>query len=256
MGNAAILLAGGSGSRMRGIVEDKVLAQLSGVPVILHSLRAFLDSASVAEVVFVCRDSVQEAAIKALIEKYFPKIGLSVKFARGGAERQDSVLNGLMEVSDESAIVFIHDGARPMITKKNVADLYEAAASDGAAVLASRVSDTIKRLPDSCKSARNCVLEDLDRGRLWAMQTPQVFVCSRIKAAYERVREGAIAVTDDVLRIVDVFNDDLMSVCVHLHGIALEHSGFEEQLGRHGKHNDFGFYLFILHTMFSFNIFS
>ena len=103
-----------------------------------------------------------------------------------------------MEVSDESAIGFIHDGARPMITKKNVADLYEAAASDGAAVLASRVSDTIKRLPDSCKSARNCVLEDLDRGRLWAMQTPQVFVCSRIKAAYERVREGAIAVTDDV----------------------------------------------------------
>ena len=74
MGNAAILLAGGSGSRMRGTVEDKVLAQLSGVPVILHSLRAFLDSASVAEVVFVCRDSVQEAAIKALIEKYFPKI--------------------------------------------------------------------------------------------------------------------------------------------------------------------------------------
>ena len=195
---AAILLAGGSGKRMKGTVKDKVLYMLGNMPVIAHSAKAFIESGLVGELVFVCRDEVQQAQIGQIMRQYFPGAGVSVKFARGGAERQDSVLNGLMEVSDESAIVFIHDGARPMITKKNVADLYEAAASDGAAVLASRVSDTIKRLPDSCKSARNCVLEDLDRGRLWAMQTPQVFVCSRIKAAYERVREGAIAVTDDV----------------------------------------------------------
>ncbi len=195
---AAILLAGGSGKRMKGTVKDKVLYMLGNMPVIAHSAKAFIESGLVGELVFVCRDDVQQAQIGQIMRQYFPGAGVSVKFARGGAERQDSVLNGLMEVSDESAIVFIHDGARPMITKKNVADLYEAAASDGAAVLASRVSDTIKRLPDSCKSARNCVLEDLDRGRLWAMQTPQVFVCSRIKAAYERVREGAIAVTDDV----------------------------------------------------------
>ena len=195
---AAILLAGGSGKRMKGTVKDKVLYMLGNMPVIAHSAKAFIESGLVGELVFVCRDEVQQAQIGQIMRQYFPGAGVSVKFACGGAERQDSVLNGLMEVSDESAIVFIHDGARPMITKKNVADLYEAAASDGAAVLASRVSDTIKRLPDSCKSARNCVLEDLDRGRLWAMQTPQVFVCSRIKAAYERVREGAIAVTDDV----------------------------------------------------------
>ena len=195
---AAILLAGGSGKRMKGAVKDKVLYMLDGMPVIAHSAKAFIESGLVGELVFVCRDDLQQAQIGQIMRQYFPGAAVSVKFARGGAERQDSVLNGLMEVSDESAIVFIHDGARPMITKKNVADLYEAAASDGAAVLASRVSDTIKRLPDSCKSARNCVLEDLDRGRLWAMQTPQVFVCSRIKAAYERVREGAIAVTDDV----------------------------------------------------------
>lgn len=198
MGNAAILLAGGSGSRMRGTVEDKVLAQLSGIPVILHSLRAFLDSASVAEVVFVCRDSVQEAAIKALIEKYFPKIGLSVKFARGGAERQDSVLNGLRAVSDKSGLAFIHDGARPMVGAENIARLAGTALRDGAAVLAARAVDTIKRLPKGKKNLSKCRLADLERGRLWAMQTPQVFRAAEILDAYEHVKKNSIKITDDV----------------------------------------------------------
>lgn len=198
MGNAAILLAGGSGSRMRGTVEDKVLAPLSGFPVILHSLRAFCDSASVAEVVFVCRDPAQEVAIKASIEKYFPKFGLSIKFARGGAERQDSVLNGLRVVSDKSGLAFIHDGARPMVGAENIVRLAEAALRDGAAVLAARAVDTIKRLPKGKRTLSKCRLDDLERGRLWAMQTPQVFRAADILGAYEYVKKNCIKITDDV----------------------------------------------------------
>lgn len=198
MANSAILLAGGSGKRMRGTVKDKVLALLQGLPVILHSFKAFEESCEVSEVVFVCRDDIQIKQIKRELKKNFAKTTLSVKFTYGGAERQDSVLNGLKEVSDKSGLAFIHDGARPMITVQNIKELSQAAKKDGASVLASRVSDTIKRVAKGKKSLSKCRLADLERNRLWAMQTPQVFVCEKIKKAYEFIKKNKIAITDDV----------------------------------------------------------
>ena len=67
----AVILAGGSGSRMRGSVSDKVLVPLFGKPVIMHSFGAFVESGRVGKVVFACRDSSQQAAIESAIEKYF-----------------------------------------------------------------------------------------------------------------------------------------------------------------------------------------
>ena len=86
-GNAAVILAGGSGSRMRGTVADKVLEPLAGMPVILHSFKAFLESGQVSEIVFVCRDEKQKRAICAALKTFFPdcRRAISVKFARGGA---------------------------------------------------------------------------------------------------------------------------------------------------------------------------
>lgn len=198
MPNCAVLLAGGSGKRMRGSVKDKVLAHLQGLPVILHSYKAFEESGEVDEVVFVCRDDAQIKQIKRELKKNFAKSKLLVKFTYGGAERQDSVLNGLKEVSDKQGLAFIHDGARPMISVQNIKELSCAALKDGASVLASRVSDTIKRIAKGKKSLSKCKLADLERNRLWAMQTPQVFVCQKIKKAYEFIKKNKIAITDDV----------------------------------------------------------
>ena len=198
MSNAAILLAGGSGKRMRGTVKDKVLALLQGMPVILHSFKTFLESGCIDEVVFVCRDDAQIKQIKSALKKFFKKICIEVKFTYGGAERQDSVLNGLKEVTDKRGLAFIHDGARPMITVENVCALALAATKDGASVLASRVSDTIKRVAKNKKDLSKCKLDDLDRKRLWAMQTPQVFVCADIEKAYKHIKKNKIAITDDV----------------------------------------------------------
>lgn len=195
---AAILLAGGSGSRMRGAVKDKVLETLAGLPVILHSMHAFLESKVVSELIFVCRDSTQEKSIRAAIKKFFPKTKLKIKYTRGGAERQDSVLNGLKMCSNKSALAFIHDGARPLVGAENIRRLHEAAQRDGAAVLATRVADTIKRLPAGRENLSKCKLADLDRKRLWAMQTPQVFVADNIIKAYEYVAKNSLKITDDV----------------------------------------------------------
>ncbi len=197
--NAAILLAGGRGSRMRGAVPDKVMEPLSGLPVILHSFRAFLESGQVSEIVFVCRDAAQKKAIAAAVEVFFPGVRgrVSVKFARGGAERQDSVLNGLEAVSDKAGFAFIHDGARPLAGAENIVLLAAAAARCGAAVLAARVTDTIKRVPRG-GALENIRPDDLDRSRLWAMQTPQVFRASDILEAYRAVKKSGASVTDDV----------------------------------------------------------
>lgn len=202
-GNAAVILAGGSGSRMRGTVSDKVLEPLGGMPVILHSFKAFLESGQVSEAVFVCRDAAQKRAISAALKKFFPdfKKAVSVKFAQGGAERQDSVLNGLAEISDKSALAFIHDGARPLVGAENIVLLAAAAMRDGAAVLASRVVDTIKRVPPD-GSTEKIKPADLDRSRLWAMQTPQVFRAGAIENAYKKVKRGKIKITDDVAAYV------------------------------------------------------
>lgn len=195
--NAAILLAGGSGSRMRGAVKDKVLEPLAGVPVLIHSLRAFIKSGSVAEVVFVCRDRAQEAAIRSAVKKFCPRAKIKFKFARGGRERQDSVLNGLNKVSDNSGLAFIHDGARPLVGSENIVRLRAAAEKCGAAVLAARVCDTIKRAPAAHAAEAAVKLKDLDRKRLWAMQTPQVFATRAITRAYEYVAKNSVRVTDD-----------------------------------------------------------
>lgn len=198
MANTAILLAGGSGKRMRGTVKDKVLALLEGMPVILHSFKTFIESGCIDEVVFVCRDDAQIKQIRSAIKKFFKKVSVVIKFTYGGAERQDSVLNGLKEASDKHGLAFIHDGARPMITIENVRALAEVALKDGASVLASRVSDTIKRVAKNKKDLSKCKLDDLERKRLWAMQTPQVFICGEIEKAYKHIKKNKIAITDDV----------------------------------------------------------
>jgi len=64
--------------------------------------------------------------------------------------------------------------------------------------LASRVSDTIKRVAKNKKDLSKCKLDDLERKRLWAMQTPQVFICGEIEKAYKHIKKNKIAITDDV----------------------------------------------------------
>ncbi len=200
MADGAVLLAGGSGTRMRGRVKDKVLAPLFGMPVILHAFKAFLRSGAVAEIVFVCRDDAQMSKIKSELRRHFPKSSgkLSVSYAYGGKERADSVINGLEALSDRRGLAFIHDGARPMPGVENIVKLGEIARRDGAAVLASRVVDTVKRLLKQSPSLSKCELEDLDRSRLWAMQTPQVFRAGAILRAYKTARRSKLTPTDDV----------------------------------------------------------
>jgi len=179
--NVAILLAAGSGQRMQGAVEDKILAPLRSEPVINHSVRAFLDSGFIDRFTIVYRDVEQSSALAYPLREFGD---LPVDWVQGGNERQDSVRHGLLAQTHECRYVYIHDCARPLVSRNALRLLRETVKRDGAAVLAKPVADTIKRAPAGA-APRNLMLEDLDRSRLWAMETPQGFYFPDILAAYE-----------------------------------------------------------------------
>jgi 2-C-methyl-D-erythritol 4-phosphate cytidylyltransferase len=181
---AAILLAAGSGSRMQGTVPDKVLAPLAGRPVFAHSAAAFMQSAIADLYVVVYRDQRQMMELSA----YAPTPSVLV---HGGRERQDSVINALAALPADIEHVFIHDCARPLIHAEQLVALHKIVRREQAVVLAHRVTDTIKEHRDDAR------LRTLDRSRLWAMETPQVFARDLIVRAYARVQARDLRVTDD-----------------------------------------------------------
>jgi 2-C-methyl-D-erythritol 4-phosphate cytidylyltransferase len=188
MRNAAILLAAGSGKRMQGVVPDKVLAPLGDKPVFAHSAAAFLESNVADFYAIVCRDQRQMTELSA----YAPTPSV---FLRGGKERQDSVVNALSALPSDIEYVFIHDCARPFLRADQLVGLLKIVRRENAVVLAHRVTDTIKRHSDDGK------LQTLDRARLWAMETPQVFSYELISRAYSRVVERGLRVTDDAAAV-------------------------------------------------------
>lgn len=188
---AAILLAAGSGSRMQGIVTDKVLALLAGRPVFAHSAAAFMQSAVADLYVVVYRDQRQMMELSA----YAPTPSVLV---HGGRERQDSVMNALTALPADIEHVFIHDCARPLVRPEQLVALHKIVRREHAVVLAHRVTDTIKEhtLLGGAKGS-DARLRTLDRARLWAMETPQVFSRELIVQAYTRVANRGRHITDD-----------------------------------------------------------
>lgn len=181
---AAILLAAGSGHRMQGAVADKVLAPLAGRPVFAHSAAAFITSGIADYYVVVYRDQRQMTELSA----YAPTPSVLV---RGGRERQDSVMNALAALPGDIAHVFIHDCARPLVRPEQLVALHKIVRRESAVVLAHRVTDTIKSHQGEGR------LSTLDRSRLWAMETPQVFARDLIVKAYARVAARNLRITDD-----------------------------------------------------------
>ncbi len=181
---AAILLAAGRSTRMQDAVADKILAPLAGRPVFAHSAAAFQASGVADFYVIVHRGTTQLRALMA----YAPT---PATFAPGGAERQHSVARALEALPDDISHVFIHDCARPLVRAEQLVALHKIVRRENAVVLAHRVTDTIKEHRDDAR------LRTLDRARLWAMETPQVFSRDLITRAYARVIEKKLRITDD-----------------------------------------------------------
>ena len=186
--NSAIIVAAGKGTRM-GPGVDKLFLDVAGCPVVAHTWKRFNDAECIDEIVLVVRDGMQSAFAELAKQFQLTKVH---RFVTGGAERQDSVWNGLQALSPQVEIVAIQDGARPCTTGKLIAETIQAARETGAAVAGQPVTDTIKETADGKTIARN-----VDRSKIWAVQTPQTFRVEVIRRALAEVRSRKLHVTDD-----------------------------------------------------------
>jgi 2-C-methyl-D-erythritol 4-phosphate cytidylyltransferase len=184
--NSAILVAAGKGVRMGA---DKLWLEIAGRPVIAHTWKNFNDAKCVGEIILVVRDGMQKNFAELAAKFHFIK---PFRIIVGGAERQDSVWNGLEALSPETGIVAIQDAARPCTTEVLIAATIDAARETGAAVAAQAVTDTVKESTDGKTISRT-----LDRSKLWSVQTPQTFRVEIIRRAISAARAKGLLLTDD-----------------------------------------------------------
>lgn len=184
---SVILLAGGSGSRMKAD-RPKQFLQLSGKTVVEHSMHLFTSLPEVTQLVLVIAEKYRSRFMS-----FKENCSIPIVFADPGEERQHSVESGLSHVSQDAQLVCVHDAARPLVTPSNIRAVLADANQYGAAVLGVPSKATIKESEDG-----QFVLRTIPRSRLWEIQTPQVIRPGLLRRGFEKVRSDGLMVTDDV----------------------------------------------------------
>lgn len=189
---AAILLAGGTGSRMQSDGVTKQLMLIGGVPLLVHTARAFEECPYIDDIIVVARREELETVRDLMAEHGIRKCR---RIVPGGKTRQLSAIAGFEAIDGErTEYVAIHDAARCLITPAQIADVVASAYATRAAAAACRVFDTVKRA-----NAEGFVTETVDREALWLAQTPQVFSATLYRAAAYTAMQAKFAATDDMM---------------------------------------------------------
>lgn len=182
----AVIVAAGSSRRMGG--ENKLLLKLAGAPVLAHTLNAFEKCAAVRDIVLVCRE--QDIMPYTDLVRAFGISKLRT-VTRGGDSRTASVLAGITAAPEDTVLVAVHDGARPLVSEAVITEAVCAAAECGAAAPVVPVKDSIKRIENGCIAA------DVPRDTLAAVQTPQVFRREVLQRALTDAQRKNRSFTDD-----------------------------------------------------------
>ncbi len=182
----AVLLAAGNSTRMGGS-RSKVLEELGGRPALCRSLEVLDRCPLIGEICLVCREQDRADMLPLTSGLNTP-----VRVVPGGAQRQDSVEQGVEALTGPWDYVAIHDGARPLVTEEVLAAVCRDAMAHGAATAAVPSKDTCK-LADGA----GFVAATPARDRLWAVQTPQAFSLVLYRKALEKARAAGQNYTDD-----------------------------------------------------------
>ncbi len=184
---AVILPAAGKSSRFRDPHYKKPFAPLDGRPVWMHAAERFANRKDVAQSILLVAPEDREH----FVEKFGGNAALlGIQIVEGGAERYESVAKALEQVNPDIDFVAVHDAARPCIVPEWIDAVFAAAIKTGAAILATPIAGTIKRM-----AADNTIAETVARENLWEAQTPQVFRRQWLIDAY--ARRGQTPATDD-----------------------------------------------------------
>ena len=194
----AIVLAAGQGKRMGTTVQKQYL-EIDNKPVLFYSLFEFQKSNIIDDIVLVVGEGQEEYCKREIVDKY--DISKVKSIVLGGKERFHSVWNGLQQI-EESAYVFIHDGARPFVDEEMIERVYREVLVHKACAVGMPVKDTIK-IADS----QGYALETPDRSRVWMIQTPQVFESDLVKQCYKILLKNPEAFATDDAMVVETYSD-------------------------------------------------
>lgn len=199
MKNTALIMAAGSGTRMKANINKQFLL-LDEKPILYYTIKAFEDNELVDDIVLVLSETDIDYFKENIIEKYsFKKIRKTVN---GGETRQESVFNGLKEL-DHCDVVLIHDGARPFVSDEVISQGIKFAKMYGAAACGVKPKDTIKIMNNFNMSEAT-----LEREKLFLVQTPQCFKYELISNCHKKALEENFKATDDTM-IVEVYHHNV-----------------------------------------------
>lgn len=191
---SVIIPAAGLGTRMgRSSPEGegtsrKQFMLLAGEPILIHTIRKFVITPVVSEIVVALRRDDLEWATALFLRQGF---GKAVRTVEGGETRQQSVANALASISDDTDLVAVHDAVRPFIEPATIEQVIRQAAETGAAIAGIVPVDTVKQVH------RNKVRATLQRERLVLTQTPQVFRLELLRRAFEQAAKDQFVGTDE-----------------------------------------------------------
>ena len=191
---SVILPAAGLGTRMGRAVPEKAgtsrkqFMLLEGSPILLHTIRKFVSSPAVSEIVVASRAEDMEWVRDLLERERFAK---PVRLVEGGDSRQQSVENALATLGPGTELVAVHDAVRPFIEHAVLEKVFAEASDTGAAIVGIVPVDTVKQVH------RNKIRQTIPRERLILAQTPQVFRFDLLKHAFAKAREDGFAGTDE-----------------------------------------------------------
>jgi 2-C-methyl-D-erythritol 4-phosphate cytidylyltransferase len=201
---SVIIAAAGMSNRMGSKINKQFIA-IDNKPILVHTIEKFEKCNLIDEIILVSKEEEVEYCRKEIVKKYrFKKVN---NIIRGGKERQYSIYNGLLALSEKTDIVLTHDGARPFIKIEDIEKGIRGVVKYGACVIGVPVKDTIKVVEED-----DIVHHTPKRSLLWSAQTPQCFWKSVIKKGYEHAINESIVGTDDSSLVEKIGHDVKMIV--------------------------------------------
>lgn len=185
MNVSAIIPAAGSGERFGEVKQFKLLV---GRPLLFQTLKPFLQSKNIHEIVVVVHQDDLDATFRDVLSI---SAGKSVKVVAGGKLRQDSVKNGVDASDSNSTLVCIHDAARPFVTEDLIQKSISACENADGSVVAIQSQDTVKY------SKNRTVEKTIARENIWLAQTPQTFNKEKLLLALDNAETNQLTGTDE-----------------------------------------------------------
>ena len=174
MNKYAVIVAGGKGLRMGGKLPKQFML-LAGKPVLFHSVITFLETFPDIEVILVV--PVEFTGLMQTVVEALPG-SERIRIVHGGETRFHSVQNGLNAIEGDG-IVFVHDGARPLISAQLLERCYDGAKQNGSAIPAIAVAESMRKVTKNDS-------EPVNRDELRIIQTPQTFTTEQLRKAFQQ----------------------------------------------------------------------